>query len=102
MVDEQLQDGDAGADELEHVVALQFAFRGDLGEDQAHVLEAAAADLAGVADRGQYSLEVAALLDAGCDERGGDACGVAESEGRAFDGGERVAHDLVDAGGVAL
>lgn len=77
MIGKILQDGDAGAHELEHVVALQFAFRGDLREDQAHVLEAAAADLGGVADRGQHSLEVAALLDAGCDERGGDACGVA-------------------------
>ncbi len=39
---EQLEDGYAGAHELEHVVALQFASGGDAAEDGADVGEAAA------------------------------------------------------------
>ena len=97
VVGEVLEHRDAGAHELEHVVALQLAFGCDLAEDQAHVLEAAAADLRGVAYRGQHALQFAALPDAGRDERGGHGGRVAQAERGALDGCERVAHDLVDA-----
>ena len=94
---EQLEDGYAGAHELEHVVALQFASGGDalkmvpmsvrLRPDICAVSATVLRDVG----------HLVAGFDAGGAQGRGHGGRVAQAERGAFDAGERVVHDFGDA-----
>jgi hypothetical protein len=94
MLREQLEDGHAGAHELEHVVALKLAARRHGTEYGADVGDGASGYLRGVRHGLQDVGQLTALLDAGRRQAGGHGRRVTQAERRAFHRGERVVHDF--------